>query len=59
MAENEMDDDDQRGVLINTASVAAFDGQMGQAAYCCEQRRYRGNGLCPWLEIWPIWVFDA
>ena len=25
--------DDQRGVVINTASVAAFDGQIGQAAY--------------------------
>jgi NAD(P)-dependent dehydrogenase (short-subunit alcohol dehydrogenase family) len=25
--------DDERGVLINTASVAAFDGQIGQAAY--------------------------
>jgi NAD(P)-dependent dehydrogenase (short-subunit alcohol dehydrogenase family) len=24
---------DERGVLINTASVAAFDGQIGQAAY--------------------------
>ena len=23
----------QRGVIINTASVAAFDGQIGQAAY--------------------------
>ncbi|MFC0429321.1 SDR family NAD(P)-dependent oxidoreductase [Kutzneria buriramensis] len=26
-------DDGQRGVVINTASVAAFDGQIGQAAY--------------------------
>jgi NAD(P)-dependent dehydrogenase (short-subunit alcohol dehydrogenase family) len=25
--------DDARGVVINTASVAAFDGQIGQAAY--------------------------
>ncbi|WP_199430712.1 SDR family NAD(P)-dependent oxidoreductase [Qaidamihabitans albus] len=25
--------DDQRGVMINTASVAAFDGQIGQVAY--------------------------
>jgi NAD(P)-dependent dehydrogenase (short-subunit alcohol dehydrogenase family) len=25
--------DDQRGVIINTASIAAFDGQIGQAAY--------------------------
>lgn len=26
-------DDQERGVIINTASVAAMDGQMGQAAY--------------------------
>ena len=25
--------DGERGVIINTASVAAFDGQIGQAAY--------------------------
>ncbi|MFD0440280.1 SDR family NAD(P)-dependent oxidoreductase [Streptomyces chartreusis] len=33
MAETEADDGGQRGVVINTASVAAFDGQTGQAAY--------------------------
>jgi len=27
------DDDGQRGVIVNTASIAAFDGQVGQAAY--------------------------
>src|SRR5438046_4000894 len=26
-------EDGERGVIINTASVAAFDGQIGQAAY--------------------------
>ena len=26
-------DDEDRGVIVNTASVAAFDGQIGQAAY--------------------------
>ncbi|AEG47882.1 3-hydroxy-2-methylbutyryl-CoA dehydrogenase [Sphingobium chlorophenolicum L-1] len=26
-------EDEERGVIINTASVAAFDGQIGQAAY--------------------------
>ncbi|MEI6374028.1 MAG: SDR family NAD(P)-dependent oxidoreductase [Actinomycetes bacterium] len=29
----EADADGQRGVIINTASVAAYDGQIGQAAY--------------------------
>ena len=33
MAEQPANDDGERGVVINTASVAAFDGQIGQAAY--------------------------
>lgn len=33
MVENEPNDDGERGVVVNTASVAAFDGQIGQAAY--------------------------
>lgn len=28
-----LDDDGERGVIVNTASVAAYDGQIGQAAY--------------------------
>lgn len=33
MAESEAGEDGERGVIINTASVAAFEGQIGQAAY--------------------------
>jgi NAD(P)-dependent dehydrogenase (short-subunit alcohol dehydrogenase family) len=33
MTENVPNDEGERGVIINTASVAAFDGQIGQAAY--------------------------
>jgi NAD(P)-dependent dehydrogenase (short-subunit alcohol dehydrogenase family) len=33
MAKTEPLDDGQRGVVVNTASIAAFDGQVGQAAY--------------------------
>ncbi len=33
MNENEPNAHGERGVIINTASVAAFDGQIGQAAY--------------------------
>ncbi|HXG41153.1 MAG TPA: 3-hydroxyacyl-CoA dehydrogenase [Dehalococcoidia bacterium] len=33
MAKNEPTAEGERGVIINTASVAAFDGQIGQAAY--------------------------
>jgi len=33
MAENEPTESGERGVIVNTASVAAFEGQIGQAAY--------------------------
>ena len=33
MAKNEPTEGGERGVIVNTASVAAFDGQIGQAAY--------------------------
>ncbi|MGG1677197.1 3-hydroxyacyl-CoA dehydrogenase [Neobacillus sp. NRS-1170] len=33
MAQNEPNESGERGVIVNTASVAAFDGQIGQAAY--------------------------
>jgi NAD(P)-dependent dehydrogenase (short-subunit alcohol dehydrogenase family) len=33
MLANEPNDAGERGVIVNTASVAAFDGQIGQAAY--------------------------
>ncbi|QNK00607.1 SDR family NAD(P)-dependent oxidoreductase [Dyella telluris] len=33
MQNNEAGEDGERGVIINTASVAAFEGQIGQAAY--------------------------
>ncbi|MFJ5714289.1 3-hydroxyacyl-CoA dehydrogenase [Neobacillus sp. NPDC093127] len=33
MTGNEVNDQNERGVIINTASVAAYDGQIGQAAY--------------------------
>lgn len=37
MAQNEPDADGARGVIINTASIAAFDGQKGQAAYAASK----------------------
>lgn len=37
MVENEPDDDEQRGVCINTASIAAYDGQIGQTAYAASK----------------------
>lgn len=37
IAKNEPDEDGQRGIVINTASVAAFDGQIGQAGYAASK----------------------
>jgi len=37
MQTNETNDAGERGVIINTASVAAFDGQIGQAAYAASK----------------------
>ena len=33
MVDNEPDEGGERGVCVNTASIAAFDGQIGQVAY--------------------------
>ena len=37
IARNKAAPDGERGVIINTASVAAFDGQIGQAAYAASK----------------------
>jgi len=37
MSQNEPGPDGERGVIVNTASVAAFDGQIGQAAYAASK----------------------
>ncbi len=40
-----VDADGQRGVIINTASVAAEDGQVGQAAYAASKAGVKGMTL--------------
>ena len=37
IAETKPDQDGQRGVIVNTASIAAFDGQIGQVAYAASK----------------------
>jgi NAD(P)-dependent dehydrogenase (short-subunit alcohol dehydrogenase family) len=37
MAANEPLEDNERGVVVNTASAAAFDGQIGQSAYAASK----------------------
>ena len=48
MAEGEPDAGGERGVVVCTASVAAFDGQIGQAAYSASKGGVAAMTL-PWL----------
>lgn len=45
MADNQPGEDGERGVIINTASVAAFDGQVGQVAYAASKAGLVGMTL--------------
>jgi NAD(P)-dependent dehydrogenase (short-subunit alcohol dehydrogenase family) len=45
MAGNEPLADGERGVIVHTASVAAFDGQIGQAAYAASKAGVAGMTL--------------
>jgi NAD(P)-dependent dehydrogenase (short-subunit alcohol dehydrogenase family) len=44
MSHNEPDDD-ERGVIINTSSIAAFEGQIGQVAYSAAKAAIAGMTL--------------
>jgi NAD(P)-dependent dehydrogenase (short-subunit alcohol dehydrogenase family) len=45
MSENEPDENGERGVIINTASIAAFEGQIGQVAYTAAKAGIAGMSL--------------
>jgi len=45
MAANQPDENGLRGVIVNTASVAATDGQIGQAAYAASKAGVAGMTL--------------
>jgi NAD(P)-dependent dehydrogenase (short-subunit alcohol dehydrogenase family) len=45
MAANEPGEDGERGVIVNTASVAAYEGQIGQAAYSASKAGVAGMTL--------------
>lgn len=45
MANNQPGDSGERGVIINTASIAAFDGQVGQCAYSASKAGVVGMSL--------------
>lgn len=45
MAANEPDEDGQRGVMVNTASIAGMEGQTGQLAYAAAKAAILGMTL--------------
>jgi NAD(P)-dependent dehydrogenase (short-subunit alcohol dehydrogenase family) len=45
MSKSEPLDDAERGVIVNTASIAAYDGQIGQAAYAASKAGVVGMTL--------------
>ena len=45
MATNEPNEGGERGVIVNTASVAAYEGQIGQAAYSASKGAIVGMTL--------------
>ncbi len=45
MAPLDADENGQRGVIVNTASIAAYDGQVGQAAYAASKGAVVGMTL--------------
>ncbi len=45
LAENRPNDEGERGIIINTASIAAFEGQVGQAAYSASKAGIVGMTL--------------
>lgn len=56
MTNNEPDDNGERGVIINTASVAAFDGQVGQAAYSASKSGIVGMTLPIARDLAPLGI---
>jgi NAD(P)-dependent dehydrogenase (short-subunit alcohol dehydrogenase family) len=56
MAANEPDDEGQRGVIVNTASIAGIEGQTGQIAYGTAKAAILGMTLPMARDLAPIGV---
>ena len=56
MATNPPDGDGQRGVLINTASIAAMEGQAGQVAYAAAKAAIVGMTLPMARDLAPLGI---
>lgn len=56
MATREPDANEQRGVIVNTASIAAFDGQAGQASYAASKGALVGMTLPVARDLAPLQI---
>jgi NAD(P)-dependent dehydrogenase (short-subunit alcohol dehydrogenase family) len=56
MAGNAPDPGGERGVIVNTASIAAFEGQIGQAAYAASKGGVVGLTLPVAREFAPLGI---
>lgn len=56
MAGNEPDEDGQRGVMVNTASIAGMEGQVGQMAYATAKAAILGMTLPLARDLAPLGI---
>jgi NAD(P)-dependent dehydrogenase (short-subunit alcohol dehydrogenase family) len=56
MAKNEPEGDSGRGIIINTASIAAFEGQIGQVAYAAAKGGVVGMTIVAARDLAPAGV---
>jgi len=56
MAKNQPNEEGERGVIINTASIAAFEGQIGQAAYSASKGGVVGMTLPIARDLAPLGI---
>ena len=56
MAANEPDSDGQRGVIVNTASIAGLEGQTGQVAYAAAKAAILGMTLPMARDLAPLGI---
>jgi NAD(P)-dependent dehydrogenase (short-subunit alcohol dehydrogenase family) len=56
MSRNEPDADGERGVIVNTSSIAAFEGQIGQVAYSAAKAGIAGMMLTMARDLGSIGI---
>jgi len=56
MSQGEPDGDGERGVIVNTSSIAAFEGQIGQVAYSAAKAGIAGMALTMARDLGSVGV---